>query len=125
MNQVPIRAALTLAALGLLAAMASGCGSSDDPPAGAAAVEIKLTDAGCEPHDAKAPAGPIEFEIENAGSSKVTEMEVLDGSTILGEEEDISSGLSDSFSLTLEPGQYTLRCSGGSAGDGTLTVRGG
>ena len=76
------------------------------------------------PHDAKAPAGPIIFEVENAGSSAVTELEVLDGETILGEVENLSEGLSGSFSLTLEKGEYTLRCNGGAEEDGTLTVTG-
>ncbi len=124
MNRIPVRAALTAGVAGLLAVFATACGSSDEAPAGAAKMSIKLTDAGCDPHDAKAPAGPINFEIENDGSSKVTEMEVLDGETILGEKENLTEGLSGSFSLTLEKGEYTLRCNGGSAEDGTLTVSG-
>ena len=87
-------------------------------------MSFKLTDAGCDPHDAKAPAGPINFEVENAGSAKVTEIEVLDGETILGEKENLTDGLSGSFSLTLEEGEYTLRCNGGDEEDGTLTVSG-
>jgi len=62
--------------------------------------------------------------VENAGSSRVTELEVLDGETILGEVENLSDGLSGSFSLTLEKGEYTLRCNGGDEEDGTLTVSG-
>jgi iron uptake system component EfeO len=124
MNRRPFRAALAAIAVGLLAVFATACGSSDDAPAGAKTMSFALTDAGCEPHDAKAPAGPITFEIENAGSSKVTEMEVLDGETILGEKENLSEGLSGSFSLTLDAGEYTLRCNGGSEEDGTLTVSG-
>ncbi len=50
---------------------------------------------------------------------------MLDGDTILGEVENLSEGLSGSFSLTLEEGEYTLRCNGGSEEDGTLTVTGG
>jgi iron uptake system component EfeO len=124
MNRLPARAALTALAVGLLAVFASACGSSEDAPAGAKKMSFKLTDAGCDPHDAKAPAGPITFEVENGGSSKVTEMEVLDGETILGEKENLSEGLSGSFSLTLEEGEYTLRCNAGDEEDGTLTVSG-
>ena len=61
-------------------------------PPGAKKMAFKLTDAGCEPHNAKAPAGPINFEVENAGTSSVTELEVLDGETILGEVENLSDG---------------------------------
>jgi iron uptake system component EfeO len=88
-------------------------------------MSFKLTDAGCDPHNAEAPAGPITFEVENAGSSSVTELEVLDGETILGEVENLSDGLSGNFSLTLEKGEYTLRCNGSEEEDGTLTVTGG
>jgi iron uptake system component EfeO len=124
MNRPPLRAALTALAAGLLALFVAACGSSEDAPAGAKKMSFKLTDAGCDPHNAKAPAGPIDFEVENDGSSKVTEMEVLDGETILGEKENLSEGLSGSFSLTLEEGEYVLRCNGGDEEDGTLTVSG-
>ena len=125
MNRLPVRLSLATLAVGLVALLAAGCGSSDDGPAGAKKMSFRLTDAGCDPRHAEAPAGPISFEVENAGSSSVTELEVLDGETILGEVENLSDGLSGSFSLTLEKGEYTLRCNGGSEEDGTLTVTGG
>jgi iron uptake system component EfeO len=125
MNRFTVRAALILAALAALALFAGACGSSDDEaPADATAMSFKLTDAGCDPHDAKAPAGPINFEVENDGSGSVTELEVLDGETILGEKENLTEGLSGSFALTLEEGEYTIRCNGGEEEDGTLTVSG-
>ncbi len=117
-------AALIGASLGLLAVFTTACGSNEDVPKGAKTLSFKLTDAGCDPHNAKAPAGPINFEIENAGSGTVTELEVLDGETILGEKENLTEGLSGSFSLTLEQGEYTLRCNGGEEEDGTITVTG-
>jgi iron uptake system component EfeO len=125
MNRSLVRIALAAAAAGALSLFIAACGSSGDAPAGAKQMSLELTDAGCDPHDAKAPAGPITFDVENAGSSSVTELEVLDGDTILGEVENLSDGLSGSFSLTLEKGEYTLRCNGGSDEDGTLTVTGG
>jgi iron uptake system component EfeO len=123
MNRLSIRAALCLGAAALLALFATACGSSDDAPAGAEAMSFKITDAGCDPHDAKADAGPINFEIESE-SSKVTELEVLDGETILGEKENLTEGLDGSFALTLEEGEYTIRCNGADEEDGTLTVSG-
>jgi iron uptake system component EfeO len=84
-------------------------------------LSFKVTDEGCEPHDARVPAGPVTFEAEGTSSS-VTEIEVLEGETILGEKENLTEGLSGSFTLTMEPGRYTLRCKGGSREDGTLTV---
>jgi len=113
-----------LAAVGALSIFAGGCGSSDDAAPGAKKMAFELTDAGCVPNQAKAPAGPINFEVENAGTSKVTELEVLDGETILGEVENLSDGLSGSFALTLEQGEYTLYCPGGDTDKGTLTVSG-
>jgi len=113
------------AALALVSALAlSACGSSDEAPANAKKIAFKLTDEGCDPHDATAPAGPIAFEIENAGTSKVTEMEIMDGDRVLGEEENITDGLGGSFSVTLEAGKYTIYCPGGSEEKGTLTVTG-
>jgi iron uptake system component EfeO len=113
------------AALALLSALVLGaCGSSEDVPANAKKIAVKLTDAGCEPHDATAPAGPIAFEIENAGTSKVTEMEIMEGEKVLGEEENITDGLDGGFSATLGAGKYTIYCPGGSNEKGTLTVTG-
>ncbi|HET8566444.1 MAG TPA: cupredoxin domain-containing protein [Solirubrobacterales bacterium] len=102
----------------------SACGSSDEAPANAKKMTFKLTDEGCEPRDATAPAGPIVFEIENVGTSKVTELEVMDGEEVLGEEENVTDGLDGSFSVTLEAGTYTIYCPGGSQERGTLTVTG-
>lgn len=116
---------LALAALALVCALGlAACGSSEETAADAAKISLKLTDAGCEPHDAKAAAGPIAFEIENAGTTKVTEVEVMDGDKVLGEEENITEGLDGSFSVTLEAGNYTIYCPGGSDERGTLTVSG-
>ena len=95
MNRLPVRAAAR-------PSPPPACSPSSPPPAapattsapaGATALSFKLTDAGCDPHDAKAPAGPINFEIENGGSGSVTEIEVLDGETILGEKENLTEGL--------------------------------
>lgn len=124
MNRLPHRMLIPAASFALVAILAAGCGSSDSAPKGAKVLSFKLTDKGCVPHDATAPAGPIVFEAENDGSASVTEIEVLEGEKILGEKENLSDGLSGSFWLTLDPGKYTLRCSGGSDEDGTLTVTG-
>ncbi len=124
MIRIPIRPVLVAVSLGATATFASACGSSDDAPAGAKKMAFQLTDAGCVPNTANAPAGPIVFDVENAGTSKVTEFEVLDGETIMGEVENLSDGLSGSFSLSLDQGDYTLYCPGGEDERGTLTVTG-
>lgn len=123
MNRIPVRSVLAAAALGATAVFIAACGSSEDVPENATKMSFELTDAGCVPNAAKAAAGPVVFEVENAGTSKVTEFEVMDGAEILGEKENLSDGLSGSFTLTLEQGDYTLYCPGGADERGTLTVR--
>lgn len=124
MQGIAIRTSLLAAAVGLIGVAAGGCGSTEATPAGGKKLAFQLTDAGCEPHDARVPAGPVVFEVENAGTSAVSEFEVLEGDTILGEKEDLTDGLSGSFSLDLEAGKYTLYCPGGKEEKGTLTVTG-
>jgi iron uptake system component EfeO len=120
-------AAVAIGASFLLA----GCGSdskSSGPTTGGSVhrdVSVKITDAGCEPAKLAVKAGPTTFKVENDGAAKVTEYEVLDGATILGEAENIAPGLSGKFSLTLKPGTYTLYCPGGTTSErGTLEVTG-
>jgi iron uptake system component EfeO len=124
MNRIFLRLSLAALAAGLVALLASGCGSSEDPPPGAKKLSFELTDAGCVPNSTSAPAGPILFEVENAGTTAVTEIEVMEGDSIRGEKEDLSDGLSGSFSLTLAAGNYTIYCPGGSTDEGTLRVTG-
>ena len=72
MNRVPVRALIAAVALGLLALFVAACGSErDDAPAGSKQLTFKLTDAGCEPTKASAPAGPIDFKVENGGTAEV------------------------------------------------------
>ncbi|HEU4737645.1 MAG TPA: iron uptake system protein EfeO [Solirubrobacterales bacterium] len=130
MNRNLVRTLLCAGMVGLLALFATACGSSDDETtsgdSGAAKpIAFTLTDAGCDPVDAEADAGPISFEVENASSNPdVHELEVLDGETVLGETPDLSEGDSGSFTLTLEQGEYTLLCPGTDGDGGTLTVSG-
>jgi iron uptake system component EfeO len=127
MHRNLVRTLLCAAVLGVLAVTVAACGSDDDE---ATATESKtlaftLTDAGCDPVDAEAAAGPITFEVENASSNPdLHELEVLDGETVLGETPDISEGDSGTFTLTLEAGEYTLLCPGGSGEPGVLAVSG-
>jgi iron uptake system component EfeO len=124
MNRLPARLSLAALAAVLLGLLATGCGSSEDAPPGAKKLSFELTDAGCVPNSTSALAGPIVFEVENAGTTAVTEMEVMEGDAILGEKENLSDGLSGSFSLTLDAGDYTIYCPGGSNEEGTLSVTG-
>ncbi len=125
MTRFPSRLPLAAIATGAVVLLATGCGSSsEDAPAGARTLAFELTDAGCVPHSTEVDAGPIVFEAENAGTTAVTEIEVMDGSKILGEKENLADGLSGSFTLTLDPGKYTIYCPGGETERGTLIVAG-
>jgi len=125
MKRVPVRALIAAGALGLLALFVAACGSSDKAPAGSKELSYTLTEEGCTPKESSAPAGPIEFKVKNEGSSKYTELEVVDGETLLGEHENVTEGLSGSFALTLEEGEYTIRCQETAGeGEGTLKVTG-
>jgi iron uptake system component EfeO len=130
MHRTLVRTLLCLGALGLLAVFVTACGSGDDDTttSGSSATEVlsfTLTDTGCDPIDAEAPAGPITFEVENTSSNPdVHELEVLDGETVLGETPDLPEGDSGTFTLTLEAGEYTLLCPGTEGDSGTLTVSG-
>jgi iron uptake system component EfeO len=116
---------ITAIATGAIATGLAACGSESGRDPGVKRLSFKLTDAGCEPAEASAPAGPIDFEVTNDGSASVMELEVLDGGQILGEKENLAERLSGSFSLTLDKGTYTLYCPNGSENErGTLTVPG-
>ena len=113
--------ALVTAAVAAALLLAS-CGGSDDAKGGKK-VSIALTNNGCAPAKLSTPAGPTTFEITNKGSDKATEFEVQKGSEILGEKENITDGLSGSFSLNLQPGRYTTFCGQGTP-KGVLVVTG-
>ncbi len=114
---------LAIAVTLVVAGCGSGSGGSGNP--GAAKLTFTLTDDGCDPVDAKAPAGAITFEAKNVDSASATELEVLDGDNVLGERENITPGLTSDFSLNLEKGDYTVRCTlDNDVEPGTLTVTG-
>ena len=67
-----------LAALGLLALGVSGCGS-DDAASSGNSVDVKITEAGCDPAELTVSAGTTTFNVTNEGADEVTEFEVMDG----------------------------------------------
>ncbi|HVU73014.1 MAG TPA: iron uptake system protein EfeO [Mycobacteriales bacterium] len=108
-------AALIATALG-----AAACGSSTSTGAttsggtGATPITVQLTSSGCTLSASAAPAGPARFTVTNKDADAVTEAELVSGSRILGEKENIAPGLSGAFSLDLQPGTYSMKCPGGS-----------
>jgi iron uptake system component EfeO len=119
-----------LAAGAALAIVVSGCGSSTKTGASGTdtsvqKVAITLTKAGCDPAEASAHAGPTTFDVKNDGADAVTEMELQQNGRIVGEVENLTPGLSGSFSVTLQPGSYDTICpNGDTAAKGKLTVTG-
>ncbi|HEY2670476.1 MAG TPA: iron uptake system protein EfeO [Rugosimonospora sp.] len=119
--------ALRVAALLAVAGLAiAGCSKNKDDAAasGATKVKIELTDAGCKATPASIPAGPATFEVTNTNASKVTEAELLKGGDIVGEKENLTPGLSGTFSLRLEAGSYTVYCPNAKAEKAAFTVTG-
>jgi iron uptake system component EfeO len=128
---------LVTVAAAALAAVLAGCsssGSSSHSASAAAAdaadktatVSVALTSQGCEPKPAKVGAGTVEFDVANkdAGSVSEAELRTSDLSKILGEQENLTPGLSGGFTLNLQPGTYKVSCPGASQQDWTLTVSG-
>jgi iron uptake system component EfeO len=67
----------------------------------------------------------VKFAITNAGSSRVTEVELLHDGRILGEKEGIKPGLSGDLALRLEDGgTYSIHCPGGATNRWAFTVTG-
>ncbi len=108
--------------------LVAGCGSSGGGTSAANTrnVTIALIDSGCKPAQMQLPAGPTTFKVTGGGAGNVTEFELLEGTHIVGEVENVTPGLERSFSVTLHAGRYTLSCPGGTtAGKGVLRVTGG
>jgi iron uptake system component EfeO len=104
-------ALVTAATTGLVL---TGCSSStkDEAVAGSGStlVTVTLSNDGCGADPATIPAGPTKFEVKNDGGSAVSEAELVLGTKILGEKEGLTPGLSGSFSLNLQAGDYEMYC---------------
>jgi len=124
------RHAVTIAALAAVGSTVAGCGADGGGTASGSSkgqtLAVSLTDAGCSPAQLKAKSGPVTFTVKNGGTGKVSELELKSPKgIILGERENIVSGISGSFTLNLDPGTYTLNCPNGDSEDnGKLVVTG-
>jgi iron uptake system component EfeO len=119
--------AVVAAPVVLLAATLGGDRETSAAVASAGAaktVNVAISDAGCEPARLRLDSGPATFVVTNKDSSRVTEYEVVKGDRVLAEVENVTAGLTRRFSLTLQPGRYTLRCSGAANESAALTVTG-
>lgn len=124
------RAAFVVPSLLASSALLAGCVSQSqaDPAASSGSkdgtVQITLTSDGCQPKPAKVHAGPVTFQVKNSGASRVTEAELLSGGRMLGEQENLSPGLSGGFSLHLSAGKYQIYCPGAGQEKWDFTVTG-
>jgi iron uptake system component EfeO len=120
-----MRRTTILAATAVVSLALAGCVTTAKTGSEGGNVQVKLTDAGCDPAQLELPAGPATFEVTNDGADAVTEFEILAGSRVLGELENLTPVLSGTFSLTLKPGTFTTACPGGkTAAEGKLIVTG-
>ena len=112
--------------------VAAGCSSSasksktESDTGKTTTVAVSLTPQGCAAKPAKVATGGVQFNVTNKNASAVTEAELRtsDGSKILGEQENLTPGLSGGFELTLAPGSYELNCPGASQEHWKFTVTG-
>ncbi len=107
------------------ALVAGGCAKSTTKvAAGAKLITVNLTDSGCTPSSASENAGPMTFKVTNTSASAATEVELLRGDVIMGEKENLTPGLSGTFSLNLPSGDYTLYCPNAKTEKTAFTVTG-
>ena len=131
----PRRTAIVASAAGL-ALLAAGCastqasgsggGSSSATASKASTVTVDLTPQGCTPRPARIAAGEVTFNVANKGAAAVSEAELrtADLTHILGEQENLTPGLSGAFTLDIQPGTYKISCPGAKQPHSTLTVSG-
>jgi iron uptake system component EfeO len=124
---------VALLGLALLAAACGGgraaqgsSGPSDGSASDGSTVSIALTPEGCVPEPATVPTGQVQFNVknQNAGAVSEAELRTQDLSHILGEQENLTPGLSGGFALTVQPGKYIVNCPGASRQYATFTVTG-
>jgi iron uptake system component EfeO len=119
---------LALAASPLL--LLTACGGGSEAASGGASgapgtVKITLTDDGCTAEPTSVTAGARTFEVVNEGASSVTEGELVNsGGRIVGERENLTPGLTGTFSLTLDAGDYTVQCPNAATESSKFTVTG-
>jgi iron uptake system component EfeO len=87
-------------------------------------VQVRLTEMGCDPAAISTPAGPVVFEITNAGG-EVAEFEIMRGDFVVDEAENIVPGFEVTLVTRLDGGDYTTVCYTLQSPRGTITVTGG
>ncbi|HEX3005023.1 MAG TPA: iron uptake system protein EfeO [Angustibacter sp.] len=121
----PARVPLVAGALAASLLALTACGDdASSAAAGATTVKVTATDDGCTAEPASSAAGPVTFEVTNRDARRVTEVELLRDGKILAEKENLTPGLSGTFTLRLDAGDYVVLCPNAATEQSTFTVRG-
>jgi iron uptake system component EfeO len=120
-------AAVVATSLALITGCSSSGSSSDagSTAAASAVVQVQLTSDGCVPSPNSVSAGLVTFNVKNENAAAVSEAELLSGGSVLGEKENLTPGLSGSFSLRLKPGHYVVSCPNAKTDHAEFTVTAG
>lgn len=113
-----------VAVLTTAAVVLTGCGAQSPGSGGGKDVTVKISDSGCTTTPKSTTAGPTTFKVSNVDAGKVTEAELRQGSIIVGEKENLTPGLSGTFSLNLKPGKYQMYCPNAKVETKPFTVTG-
>lgn len=124
-----LAAAVTTLSVVSLAACGSKGAASTTTSNGATQVSVTMVAGSngddCQYDATTVPAGPVTFTIKNQSATGITEFEVLDGERIIGEKENVITGLpAAKLTLTLGGGDYTLYCPAGATEKTDLKVTG-
>jgi len=124
-RQAVFAAALVLA---VNAACSNGPGESTPPTTAPAAsqtastVSVVLTPGSCAADPASVPAGTVTFNVTNQGADAVSELELKRGEQTVAEKENLTPGLSGTFTAQLDPGSYALECPGATTSESEFRV---
>jgi iron uptake system component EfeO len=124
LRRSPVALLLAVVSLVTAACVSQPAATGSNASAGNGDVTVTLTDGGCEPSPKSAPAGVVNFKVNNGNANGVSEAELLSGGRMLGEQENLSPGLSGGFSLRLDNGSYQIYCPGASQEKWDFTVTG-
>ena len=118
MRPRPSHQLVSLALGGLLVGTLAACATTDASDADSVLAVRSSADA-CEVSAEQVPSGTIVFEVTNDGSD-VTEFYLYgdDGSSVVGEVENIGPGLTRNLAVEVQPGTYITACKPGMEGAG-------
>ena len=122
-----LKTAQVALSVGLIScAVLAGCGSKKNSTTDSAiqVVPVTLTKEGCSPSNFTLKPGPTRFDVKNDNAPAVTEFYIYDGDKVLSEVENVVAGVPKTMMYTLEEGNFTVKCLGGTTNEkGTLEVK--